>query len=112
MRIHWRYALLSIPIGTALLVVLLALCYFATHQGFAPVEMAGVLLAFFLSLPIFFYCGADCNPPIPVLVANAVFDIFWLSVVTYLVLLARHVRNNQLNRDGNRPDDTEHAKGL
>jgi hypothetical protein len=92
MRIHIGYLLLSILIGMVLLVGLVAFCYFAAHQNFAIVAILGQLLAFAISLPIFLYCGADCQPPIPVLVATAVFDVLWLSFPTYLILLGWRVR--------------------
>ncbi len=96
MRIHIGYLVLSFGFGFVLLAILVAVCYFAVHQQVGIISGLGHTIAFFISLLIFFYCGADCQPPVAVVVVNAIFDVMCLSFPVYLILLSRHARRTQV----------------
>jgi hypothetical protein len=92
LRKEIRYFLLSLVSGLLTLAVLLSFCYYTARHQDSVIAIVGYVLAFFLSLPIFFYCGADCNAPVAILVATALFDTLCLSIPIYVALLIWGVR--------------------
>jgi uncharacterized membrane protein YagU involved in acid resistance len=92
-RIEFRYFLLSIVLGILILAALLFFCYTAMHQE-GILGVVAYVLAFFLALPIFIYCGADFNAPVALLVTTALFDVLCLSVTVFIILLLRRARRD------------------
>ena len=87
LRKQIRYFLLSLIIGLLTLAVLLSFCYYTAKHQDSIFAIVGYVMAFLLSIPILFYCGADCNPPVAILVTTGLFDTFCLSIPIYLALL-------------------------
>jgi hypothetical protein len=90
-----RRILISYGIGLLIFVLLYLFVYFAAaHQDnnylFGIFTLLGYLISFFLAFPIFLYCGADCNPPIAVLVLTGIIDA---TVISLIVLTVWSIRN-------------------
>jgi hypothetical protein len=87
LRKEIKYFLLSLIIGLLTLAVLLSFCYYTAKHQDSIFAIVGYVMAFLLSIPILFYCGADCNPPAAILVATGLFDTLCLSTPIYVALL-------------------------